>query len=111
MPKHFGHNKTHHIGGWSWNSNTLHSNIQSGNPDDCWQWTGSKGPSGNLFGAYRDHKGPQMTQPNRLLYMESTGLPATEISVTMRCGNKFCCNQNHWQIEKNKCLKPHGSAK
>ena len=103
MPKNKGHNKTHHCEEWSWNSPLLHSKIQKGAPDDCWNWTGSTGPHGGLFGAEKDGKA-RMTQPNRLLYMEQTGGSAAEISVNLTCHNRLCCNPSHWRIGPNRSL-------
>jgi hypothetical protein len=45
-----------------------------------------------------------MTQPNRLLYMELTGGTAAEISVNTMCGNRLCCNPDHWRIGPNRSI-------
>lgn len=103
MSKQRGFNKTHHCEEWSWNSPLLHSKIAKGAPDECWDWCGSTGPHGGLFGAEKDGK-PRMTQPNRLLYMEQTGGTAAEISVNTTCGNRLCCNSRHWRIGPNRSL-------
>jgi hypothetical protein len=90
---------THHVGEWAWNSPLLHSKIKV--KKGCWEWLGAKGPSGNLFGAYKNNR-PQMTQPNRLLYMEMTDESAADISVYMSCQNKNCCNPAHFEVLPNK---------
>ncbi len=89
-----GKNLTHQIGQWAWNTNQLHAKIKQGSPDECWTWTGSQGPTGNLFGAYKNNRN-QMTQAHRIIYMDTTGLDCADISVTHRCGNKHCANPSH----------------
>jgi hypothetical protein len=103
MGKHKGHNKTHHCEEWSWNSPLLHSKIQKGAPDECWEWLGARSQNGSLFGAEKNGEA-RMAQPNRLLYMEQTGGTAADISVNMQCGNRWCCNHNHWRIGANRSL-------
>ena len=86
---------THRIGDWSWNTANLHKRMVKGNPDECWAWTGSKNPHGNIFGAFK-HDKPQMTQANRLLYAEHTLKPIDDVTVRMKCHNSFCCNPRHF---------------
>lgn len=89
-----GKNITHRIGQWSWDTNKLNAKIQKQQPDECWTWTGSQGPYGPLFGAYKnDH--PQMSQAHRIIYMDATGLDCANQSITHRCGNRFCVNPGH----------------
>jgi len=91
---------THQIGAWSWNTETLHERIVKGADNECWSWTGSKNQHGNIFGAFKNGKG-QMTQSNRLLYMEQVNEPIDHLSVKMTCGNKHCSNWNHFYTGKN----------
>lgn len=91
---------THQIGDWSWDTNKLHEKIKPIENSTCWAWTGSKGPQGNLFGAYKNKKN-QMTQANRLLLMEKTGQSCERIAIRMRCANKYCCNPSHFAITPN----------
>jgi hypothetical protein len=88
---------THQVGEWSWNTHHLHKRIQQQDDNQCWTWVGSQTPHGNIFGAYKNGR-PQMTQSNRLLYMEQTGEPATAVSVHMACGNRHCSNPSHFEI-------------
>lgn len=85
---------TNRVGDWSWDSTSLHAKIQKGQPDECWTWTGSKGPHSNLFGAYKNNR-TQMVQAHRILYMDTTGLDCADQSITHRCGNRFCANPSH----------------
>lgn len=100
-PKNKGTTLTHQQGAWAWNSPRLHAKIETGKKNECWSWLGSAGPSGNLYGAYKNGK-PQMTQPNRLIYMEMTDSPAEDVAIYMRCHNRNCCNHNHFEILPNK---------
>lgn len=85
------------VGEWSWNSQRLNSKIQKSTDDECWTWTGSRGPQGNLFGAYKNNK-QQMTQANRLIYAEHTNKPIEGQQVRMACYNKTCCNPHHMTV-------------
>lgn len=95
---------THKIGDWSWNTETLHKRIVKGLDNECWSWTGSKNQHGNIFGAFKNDR-QQMTQSNRLLYMEIVNEPIDDLSVRLTCKNKFCANPNHFYTEKNKRYK------
>ena len=86
---------THHVGNWSWDTNKLHAKIKKSDDTTCWEWTGSKGPQGNLFGAYKNGH-TQMTQTNRILLMEKTGEPCEHLAIKMRCQNRYCCNPQHF---------------
>lgn len=91
---------THKIGAWSWNSETLHRRIVKTTPDKCWAWMGSSNAYGNIFGAYKnDHQ--QMTQANRLLYMEIHNEPIDHLAIKMKCGNKHCSNPSHFYTDRN----------
>ena len=91
---------THQQGAWTWDGDRLASKIQQGPEEACWRWLGSRGPQGNLFGAYKRKASseyqPQMTQANRLIYMQFKDKDCEDVSIRMRCGNKFCCNWNHF---------------
>jgi len=96
---------THQVGLWTWNSETLHSRLVKTAPDKCWAWTGSKNDYGNIFGAYKNNK-KQMTQANRLLYMEIHNEPIDHLAVKMKCGNKHCSNPQHFYTDRNFKYKP-----
>lgn len=92
---------THQVGPWTWNSQTLHERMIPGPEDDCWPWRGSRNQHGNIFGAYKNGRA-QMTQANRLLYMEQSGYYPDGMSVYMKCGNRHCCNPNHFNLEPSR---------
>jgi len=92
---------THRIGSWSWDTEKLHKRIVKGEADECWSWKGSKNEFGNIFGAFKNDK-QQMTQANRLLYMEIVNEPIDHLSIQTSCGNKHCCNFLHFKTDKNK---------
>lgn len=82
---------------WSWNADSLQKKQQKGSAEECWPWLGSKGPQGNLFGAFK-HDRPQMTQANRLIWMTINQRPLQSQAVKMRCQNRYCCNPNHFYL-------------
>ena len=91
---------THRIGAWAWNTENLHKRIVKTDEESCWAWTGSSNDYGNIYGAYKnDH--PQMTQSNRLIYMEIHGESIDQLAVKMKCGNIHCSNPNHFYTDKN----------
>lgn len=91
---------THRIGSWSWNTENLHKRIVKTDKDSCWAWTGSSNEHGNIFGAFKNDYA-QMTQANRIIYMEIHNEPIDHLAVKMKCGNKHCSNWNHFYIDKN----------
>lgn len=95
---------THQVGNWSWNTVNLHKRIVKTGLDDCWAWIGSSNQYGNIFGGFKFDK-PQMTQANRLLYMEIHNEPIDHLSIRMTCNNKHCCNPQHFSTAKNKRFK------
>jgi hypothetical protein len=88
---------TNQVGVWQWNTDNLHKRIVKSNPDECWTWLGSKNKHGNIFGAYKNGR-QQMTQANRILYMEQTNQPIDDVHVRMTCHNPWCSNPNHFSI-------------
>lgn len=88
---------THQVGEWAWNTDNLHKRLIKTTDDECWAWTGSSNPMGNIFGAYKNGQ-QQMTQANRLFYMEKSNEPIDNLAVRMKCGNKHCSNPNHFYI-------------
>ena len=92
---------THEVANWQWDHDKIEKKMQKGTDDECWSWTGAKGPYGNLMGAHKNTDGqwhPQMIQVNRLLAMEQLNEDISDRAVYMRCGNIFCCNPNHFSI-------------
>jgi hypothetical protein len=96
---------THRVGQWSWNTDNLHKRIVKTQPDSCWAWIGSANEHGNIFGAFKNDRS-QMTQSNRLLYMELVNEPIDHLSVKMKCGNIHCSNPNHFYTDRNFKYKP-----
>jgi hypothetical protein len=85
---------TQRWGAWSWDGDRLLTKIQQGPEALCWSWLGARGPQGNLFGAYKNNN-QQMTQANRLIYQQLKNKNCEDVQISMRCGNKWCCNINH----------------
>lgn len=79
---------------WAWDTEKLNKKIESRSQDQCSIWRGSQGPYGNLFGAYKNGQA-QMTQANRIIYMDRTKEDITEYQIVMRCHNRYCCNFDH----------------
>ena len=84
---------TNHQGPWSWDTDKLNAKIRK-QAAGCYEWTGSTGPYTNLFGVYKNGK-PQMTQANRIIYMERTGEDITNAQIMMTCHNRYCCRFEH----------------
>lgn len=91
---------THRVGNWSWDTNLLHKRIVKTEADSCWAWTGSSNAYGNIFGAYKNDS-QQMTQANRILFMEIHMEPIDHLSIKMTCGNKHCSNPRHFYTDRN----------
>ena len=96
---------THRIGSWSWDTEKLHKRIVKTGDNDCWAWLGSHNKYGNIFGAFKNDY-QQMTQANRLLYMEIVNEPIDHLSIKMSCGNKHCSNPSHFYTDKNNRYNP-----
>lgn len=96
---------THRIGSWSWDTEKLHLRIVKTDIDKCWAWTGSSNKFGNIIGAFKNNH-QQMTQANRLLYMEQVNDAIDHLSIKMKCGNKHCSNPSHFYTDKNGKYKP-----
>jgi hypothetical protein len=94
-----GKTQRRHVGVWSWNSQVMWSKIEQGQPNECWSWTGARGPQSNLFGVKKGTK-PQMTQLPRILYRDITGEDCEGMEVTHTCNNRYCCNPNHFMPVK-----------
>jgi len=96
---------THQVSEWSWNSNNLHKRIVKTTDNDCWAWIGNSNQYGNIFGAFKNGQA-QMTQANRLLYMEIHKEPIDHLSIQMTCKNKHCSNWQHFTTSPNRRYKP-----
>lgn len=95
-PRNAGTTRTRQHGPWAWNPERLLEKQRQTTADACWEWLGSRGPYGALFGVSKNGR-PQMTQANRVLAMEY-GMDCDNKAVFMRCHNKWCCNHNHFVI-------------
>ena len=73
------------------------SQVDIGNPDECWNWEGCKNPrTGQPQFAWRRHGIASSTQhhPQRVAMWFTWGdLGFTGVKTT--CGNKYCCNPFH----------------
>lgn len=92
-------------GAWTWNDRLLWAKVQPGCEDQCWSWTGSKGPHANLFGG-RKNNHPQMSQAPRFLWMSIHGQDITDLEIRHTCHNRWCCNPNHLIAENNHMKRP-----
>ena len=89
------------VGEWAWKSDLLWSKIRKGeDPDDCWEWLGSKSANANLFGVYKNNF-QQMSQVQRIIHREVTGEDCEDLSFRHTCGSKFCCNPAHVETYPN----------
>lgn len=67
------------------------SNVQKGNPDECWIWIGS--PSGNGYGQLR-FEGVTY-RSNVLSYLINKGNIPARMYICHTCDNPICVNPNH----------------
>lgn len=88
------------VGAWTWNSEILWSKIVKLDNESCWAWLGAVGPQTNLFGARKNNK-PQMTQTQRILYRDITGLDCEEYQIRHTCNNNYCLNPRHFKLLPN----------
>lgn len=87
-------------GQWSWNNESFHDKYVQVNDEDCWIWTGSAGPHGALFGAYKNGSA-QMTQARRISWMSHNKEHCEEYQFKMLCHNKMCVNPHHMLPKPN----------
>lgn len=88
------------IGDWTWRAELLESKVVKQGEDEHWGWTGSRGPSGNLFGAAKAGR-KQMTQAVRLYYQQLTGIDCRDLQIKHSCADKYCMNPAHWYTKPN----------
>lgn len=88
---------------WSWNNELFLSKIGISDANGCVGWLGSTGPITNLFGVHY-HGKPRMIQARRILFMMANEPNMEEKSVAMRCGNRYCMNKDHMELEPNRRL-------
>ena len=91
---------TDQVDQYSWDSVKLENKIRT-TATGCFEWLGSRGPFGNLFGIYKNGQS-RMIQTNRVLYMATTGQNVDGLAIYMQCGNKYCCNPDHFDVRESK---------
>ena len=66
-------------------------------PNDCWEWTASRGRSHGGYGQFKVHMGPVRTNlhANRIAYALATGHDPIGLVVRHTCDNPSCCNPAH----------------
>ena len=94
------------MGQFRWSSELFNRKIKpSLDPLACYEWIGSRGPQGPLYGVRKIQPDgtdrAQMTQARRVLYAEHTGqwLPA-QTAVYHACGNRNCMNIQHYTLQR-----------
>ena len=89
---------------WTWSTESFQKKIllpEDGDEMKCYEWTGSTGPNGPLFGVYivdpvTGKRTPRMVPARRVMFAEHFGYwPAEDQSVYHGCGNRSCMNGNH----------------
>lgn len=93
---------------WKWDNELLHSCIQTGNKDECWEWTGKLKKDGTpLFYMCRGYEEVRRTSvnPQRILVAQKIGrtLLSSEC-VFGTCGRRGCMNPSHLVIGTNEQL-------
>lgn len=74
---------------------TFRAKLTPGNPDDCWEWPGSKNSHG--YGHInRQVDGKQKTiATHRIAYALKNGPIPPGLVILHSCDNPACCNPNH----------------
>lgn len=65
--------------------------VQIGDPDDCWEWQGSRDTDG--YG--RDRRGGVTRRSSRVAFFLATGIDPGDLLVCHSCDNPPCCNPAH----------------
>lgn len=76
--------------------------VQSGAPDDCWEWMGGKTRSG--YGRFRAHDVRMIT--SRFALQRAVGEPESpDLIACHTCDNPPCCNPAHlfWGTQTENC--------
>lgn len=78
------------------------SKVKKGNPDECWEWQGTK----DRYGYGRFFLNGKMEKAHRLAYQFTEGsIPEDHVIRHKVCGNRDCCNPNHLKpgtVEENR---------
>jgi len=70
------------------------SHIAIAGPDDCWEWTGYRKPSGYGWRSNTPGKA-RWAFAHRLAYFLHFKVDPGELCVLHKCDNPPCCNPNH----------------
>lgn len=74
------------------NEERFWSKVNKGNPDECWEWLGTK----DRYGYGRFHLNGKMEKAHRIAYQFTYGsIPEGEVVRHKVCRNRACCNPNH----------------
>jgi len=93
--------------------------VQKGDPNECWEWTGSKGNSGygNMGVSQKSYSAHRiiyaLTFPNQITFLAPKDKRKKEF-VLHKCDNRLCCNPNHLFLgnydDNNKDAKAKGRS-
>jgi hypothetical protein len=68
------------------------SRVRTGQPDECWEWQGSRGSHGHGVLGYH---GKRHIIASRLAYELTFGTIPSGLFICHRCDNPPCCNPAH----------------
>ena len=70
--------------------------------ENCWQWTGTKNPSGYGLATFEDRLQPA----HRVTWKLEFGECAPEVFLDNKCGNRSCVKTAHWEISDRRKSRP-----
>jgi hypothetical protein len=69
------------------------SHVRYGSPEECWLWTGAKGPTG--YGKFRLSNPRRLTEAHRFAYETRHNTIPRGFHIDHLCRNKSCVNPSH----------------
>lgn len=69
--------------------------LRRGAPDECWEWSGYRGPQGYGRAFWNEDRKPKSGTAHRVAYEELVGPLTDGLTIDHLCRNRACCNPAH----------------